>query len=156
MTVATEEARIRSMLHHIEVVESVSATLPAGDERRRQLEETAQGMVSQLEPIRVEIAAKLLDMSDKTVRAWHKEGVLTAATEEPRLLLDPERLHEVMHLVHDLREAGKTRGLLDMVWYRLGDQALLESEDLKESLAQMTRGEGRLLFDEFGQSTKDA
>jgi hypothetical protein len=155
MSVATEEARIRSLLHHVEVIESVSATLPSGDERRRRLDETVQGLIGELPPIRVEIAAKLLDMSDKTVRAWHKEGVLTASTEEPRLLLNPGRLHEVLHLIQDLREAGKTRGLLDLVWHRLSDQVLLDDAALQESLAQMSRGEGRLLFDEFGRSTEE-
>ena len=37
MSVATEEARIRSQLETIEVVESVSATFPEDDERRTQL-----------------------------------------------------------------------------------------------------------------------
>jgi hypothetical protein len=123
MTIAVEEARLRSSLRHIETIESVSATLPTDDERRRQLETTAHEMIAELEPVRVEIAARLLHISDKTVRAWVQEGALIAAVEEPRLLLDPERLHQVMHLVQDLRAAGQTRGLLYLVWRRLSDQA---------------------------------
>lgn len=156
MSVAIEETRIRSLLDSIEVVESVSASMPADDERRAQLLKAVDSLLSQIEPVRVEIAARLLDISDKTVRAWAKEGVLIPAVKEPRLLLDPTRLHEVMHLVKDLKAAGKNRNLLDLIWYRLSDQALLDRDDLQESLAQMARGEyAPLDFEQFGQSTKE-
>jgi hypothetical protein len=59
------------------------------------------------------------------------------------MLLEASRLHEVMHLVADLRRAGKTRGLLDEVYRRLADQALLDRADLSVSLTQMSQGEGR-------------
>jgi hypothetical protein len=87
----------------------------------------------------------LLDLSDKTVRAWTDEGVLKATGHGPNLTLDPLRVHEVMHLVRDLRAAGHDRNLLDAVWYRLSDQALLDREDLRESVEQMRRGEGRVV-----------
>lgn len=157
MSVATEEARIRGLLDSIEKIESVSESLPQSDERRDQLQEAVGLLLSQIEPVRVEIAARLLDMSDKTIRAWCAQGVLTPAAEEPRLLLDPHRLHDVMHVVRDLRAAGKNRHLLDLVWFRLSDQALLDRDDLQESLAQMARGEVIPLdFTQFEQSTKDA
>jgi hypothetical protein len=57
--------------------------------------------------------------------------------------LDPLRLHDVLHFVSDLREAGRTKGLLEEVWHRLQDQALSERDDLRESLAEMHRGKGR-------------
>src|SRR5688572_29393397 len=130
--VATEEVHFRAMLDNIEQIESVAASFPEGDERRNVLRRAIDSLLSMIEPVRVEIAARLLGMSDKTVRAWTSHGVLTPAVEEPRLLLDVGRLHEVMHLVNDLRAAGQNRHLLDLVWYRLSDQALLDREDLQE------------------------
>jgi hypothetical protein len=157
MTVATEERRIRKLLDNVEAVESVSATFPTGDERRTKLEAAVESMLAEAEPVRVEIAARLLHISDKTVRVWAREGVLKPAVEEPRLLLDATRLHTVIHLAHDLRAAGKNRNLLDAIWYRLSDQAFLDRDDLQESLAQVARGEyAPLDFSQFGQSTKDA
>jgi hypothetical protein len=61
------------------------------------------------------------------------------------MLLDASRLHEVLHLVSDLRRAGKNRGLLDEVHRRLSDQSLLERTDLATSLEQMHRGEGHVV-----------
>lgn len=61
------------------------------------------------------------------------------------MLLDAERLHDVLHLVSDLRRAGKNHGLLDEVHRRLSDQSLLDREDLATSLEQMHRGEGHVV-----------
>ena len=58
------------------------------------------------------------------------------------MLLDVERVHEVLRLVKDLRAAGKTVGLLDEVHRRLVDATWLDRDDLTESLEQMRRGEG--------------
>lgn len=64
-------------------------------------------------------------------------------------------LHEVLHLVRNFRRAGRTKGLLDAVWYRLSDRALLERADLVESLEQMRRGEGREIDPaEFGTAAR--
>ena len=51
-------------------------------------------------------------------------------------------VHEVLHLLADLRVAGRTTGLLDEVHRRLVDATWLERDDLAESLEQMRRGEG--------------
>lgn len=94
-------------------------------------------------PLRPRIAAELLSLSEKTVRAWTEEGVLIrAASTSSRVLLDMRRVHQVLHLVQDLRAAGKTAGLLDEVHRRLVDATWLEREDLAESLEQMRRSEG--------------
>jgi hypothetical protein len=56
--------------------------------------------------------------------------------------LDVRRLYEVIALVRELRAAGQTHDLLNKVWQRLADNAVLERPDLRESLAQMRRGDG--------------
>lgn len=92
------------------------------------------------------MAAQLHGLSDKTVRAWVEQGVLLAAdTSSPRLLLDAERVHDVLHLVKDLRAAGASVGLLDEVQRRLVDASWLDRADLAESLAQLQRGEGHVI-----------
>lgn len=143
-----EEARIRHLFDQVEIVESVAATFEKVDERRERLMASARGVVAAVEPIRPRIAAKMLGVSERTVRTWVEEGLLhRAELPSRRLLLDPTRLHEVMHLANDLREAGRDRNLLEAIWWRLTDQALLEREDLQESLAQMRRGETVVLVD---------
>ena len=71
--------------------------------------------------------------------------MLTVAQRSPRLLLDLQSVHEVRHIVQDLRALGKDRDLLDEVGRRLSDAALLDRPDLGESIEQMRRGEGRVL-----------
>jgi DNA-binding transcriptional MerR regulator len=146
MTLATEEARIVHLFERVEKIEGI-AEAPNLDERQRtDLREVARQAVSESEPVRVAVAARILSLSERSVRAWVREGVLKrAAADSSRLLLDPAHLHEVLHLVKDLRERGRDRNLLEAVWYRLSDQALLERQDLNESLDQMRRGEGRVV-----------
>lgn len=144
-SVATEEQQVRDVLDRVEELEDVAASLPEQDDRRARLFLVARETLRDVGPVRPIIAARLLELNEKTVRAWSEEGVLSKATESPRLLLDVEQVHRVWHLVRELRAAGKTRGLLDEVYRRLSDAALLEREDLRKSLKQMHRGEGEVL-----------
>ncbi len=145
MTIAIEERRVRSLFDRVEAVEDVARTLPEDDERRAKLLEVSNAALADEGTIRPVIAARLLGLSEKTVRAWAAQGVLTVAQRTPRLLLDVQSVHVISHIVRDLRALGKDRDLLDEVWRRLSDAALLERADLRESLEQMRRGQGRVL-----------
>jgi hypothetical protein len=145
MTIAVEERRLRSLFERVEVVEDVARTLPEDDERRARLLAVSDSALAEEGTIRPVIAARLLGLSEKTVRAWAAAGVLTVAQRSPRLLLDVRSVHAVSHLVSELRAAGQDRDLLERVWHRLEDAALLDRADLRDSLDQMRRGEGRAL-----------
>ena len=145
MSIAVEERRIRSLLNRVETVEDVARTLPEDDERRARLLDVSNAALQEEGTIRPVIAARLLGLSEKTIRAWASEGVLATAQRAPRLLLDLRSVHEISHIVSELREHGRDRDLLDEVWRRLNDAALLERADLQESIAQMHRGEGRVV-----------
>jgi DNA-binding transcriptional MerR regulator len=145
VTIATEERRVRSLFDRVEAVEDVAKTLPEDDERRAKLLEVSNAALADEGTIRPVIAARLLGLSEKTVRAWAAQGVLTVTQRTPRLLLDVQSVHVISHIVRDLRALGKDRDLLDEVWRRLSDAALLERADLRESLEQMRRGQGRVL-----------
>jgi hypothetical protein len=145
MTIAVEEKRVRSLFEQVEAVEEVAMTLADDDERRAKLLAVSNAALADEGTIRPVIAARLLDLSEKTVRAWAAEGVLAVAQRSPRLLLDVQSVHAVSHIIRELRSLGKDRDLLDEVWRRLTDAALLERHDLRESIEQMRRGEGRVL-----------
>jgi hypothetical protein len=145
MTIAVEEARVRDLLRLVETIEDVASTFDADDERRAKLLQVTREHLEDGEPVRPVIAAKLLGLSEKTVRAWANAGVLKATTERPRLLIDLVSVHAVSHLLNELRVAGKDRDLLDAIWHRLVDDNVLDDEDLGESLEQMRRGHGRVL-----------
>ncbi|ANZ37577.1 hypothetical protein BBK82_17505 [Lentzea guizhouensis] len=145
MSVATEAAQIRDLFDTIEEIESVASSLAEDDERRRKLDGVVARTLRQAPPVRPVVAGELLDLTEKTVKAWAREGVLAIHSQEPRMLLDTVRLHEVLHLVSDLRRAGKTRALLDEVHRRLSDQSLLERTDLAASLDEMRSGRGRVV-----------
>lgn len=145
MTLAADEVRTLHLFERVERIEGVADASNLNEDQRAELREVARQALAESDPVRVRIAARLLSLSEHSVRTWTKEGVLTPAAATSRLLLDPERLHDVIHLVRDLRSSGRDRNLLEGVWSRLADQALLDREDLQESLEQMRRGEGRVV-----------
>jgi hypothetical protein len=145
VTIAIEERRVRSLFDRVEAVEDVARTLPEDDERRATLLQVSHAALADEGTIRPVIAARLLGLSEKTVRTWAARGALTVAQRTPRLLLDVQSVHVISHVVRDLRALGKDRDLLDEVWRRLSDAALLERPDFSESLGQMRRGEGTVL-----------
>ncbi|MEU3456886.1 hypothetical protein ABZ671_25285 [Micromonospora sp. NPDC006766] len=143
MSVAAEETRIKNTFEHIETIEEVADTFDEDDDRRAKLLNAARQALATVGPVRASVAARLLELSEPTVRAWARQGVLTPAQiEAKRLLLDPHRIHDVLHLVRDLRAIGQDRNLLEAVWYKLSDRALLERDDLRASLEQMGRSQG--------------
>lgn len=141
MSVETEEQRIRNLFSRIDALEEVAQTLPEGDERRAKLLDISRDVLAEEGTVRPVIAAKLLGLSEKTVRTWADAGLLAARQKSPRLLLDVPTVHTVRQVLHEIRAEGLDRDLLDHVWRRLEDQALLDRKDLQDSIEQMKRGE---------------
>lgn len=141
MSVQEELARTTALIDRVERLERVASSLPEQDARRQDLQSVIAELFAEAPPVRAIVAAHVLQVSEKTVRAWYQENVLVAVREKPRLGLAVDRLHEVMHLVRDLRAAGQTAGLLEEVYRRLSDAHWQDDQDLIESLDAMERGE---------------
>ena len=147
-----EERAVRSVLERVQKLEAVADDI--GAEQAGMLHEVVVMEWGAAAPVQPRIAASILGLSEKTVRAWVGAGLLAVAVREPRVLLDPERLLTVLRLVRDLREAGRQQGLLDEVWRRINDAEMLERADVQEGLAQMRRGEyGEPLFPRLAADT---
>jgi hypothetical protein len=141
MSVATEEQRIRSLFERVETIEEVAGTLPVGDDRRARLLAVSRDALAEEGSVRPVIAAKILGLSERTVRAWAAAGLLAARQGSPRLLLDVPSVHAISHVLREIRADGLERDLLDHVWHRLEDRALLDRMDLRESIEQLRRGD---------------
>jgi hypothetical protein len=139
-----EESAVRDLFARVDEVIEVAHSIE-GDrpQEAARLVQVSHGALSSAEPVRVPIAARILLVSDKTVRAWVEDGLLTPSTVRPRLLLDAERLHAVLRFLDELRAAGQDRDFRDNLWNRLRDEALLDRADLAESRSQMNAGNVR-------------
>lgn len=141
MSVATDEQRIRDLFERVETIEEVASTLPEHDDRRARLLAVSQEALADEGTVRPVIAAKILGLSEKTVRAWAAAGLLSTRQRSPRLLLDVPSVHAVSHVLREIRADGLDRDLLEHVWRRLEDQALLGRADLGESIEQLRQGD---------------
>jgi DNA-binding transcriptional MerR regulator len=136
-----EETTVRDLFARVDEVLDVAHSIEGErPQEAARLVYVSRGALSSAEPVRVPIAARILRVSDKTVRAWAEGGLLTPRAVRPRLLLDAERLHAVLRLLDDLRSAGQDRDFRDNLWNRLQDEALRDRADLAESLAEMNAG----------------
>lgn len=136
-----ERSTVLKEFHEVEELESIASELPdKALEQARELGAFIATKLVSVPPVPIPAASQLLNLSEKTVRHWAYEGVLQRVATKP-MRLDPQRLHEVLHLVQDLRAAGKNQELIDAVWRRLQDQALMDRDDFQESLAQLRRGD---------------
>jgi hypothetical protein len=155
MTVMAEKERVERTFEHVEQLESVAARLPRDE--GLVLESAVTFLLYSMYPVRASVAAGLLSVDTKTVRAWVQARILQQVTAESSTVLrvDPIRLHEVWHYVREIREAGKNRGLLDEIARRMADEELLRHPDVLEGLEQMRRGEGTVVVphpDDFESS----
>jgi hypothetical protein len=150
-TMEREETAVRDLFARVDEVLDVAQSIEGErPQEAARLVHVSHGALSSAGPVRVPIAARILLVSDKTVRAWVEEGLLTPRAVRPRLLLDAERLHAVLRFLSDLRAAGQDRDFRDDLWNKLRDEALPDRADLTESVSQMNTGNVRpaLTFDE--------
>ena len=70
MSVSTDEQRIRNLFERVETIEEVAVSLPQGDDRRTRLLAVSRDALAEEATVRPVIAARILGLSEKTVRAW--------------------------------------------------------------------------------------
>jgi len=139
-----EETTVRDLFARVDEVLDVAHSIEGErPQEAARLVHVSHDALSSAEPVRVPIAARILLVSDKTVRAWAEGGLLTSRAVRPRLLLEADRLHTVLRFLDDLRAAGQDRDFRDSLWNRLRDEALLDRTDLTESLSEMNAGNVR-------------
>ena len=108
--------------------EAISGVIPGNRQR-------ASGEVAVILPEGDDRRARLLALS--------RDALAEEATVRP-----------VSHVLRELREEGLERDLLEHVWHRLEDRALLDREDLHESIGQLLRGDVVVLRPSGGTEDK--
>jgi hypothetical protein len=137
----SRRAEVEKVLSRVGALERIASRISEDDQNRAELLRVSRDVLDDLDPVPVSVAAPLLGVSEPTVRSWTRRGLLIYADGQ-NSGLDVRRLYEVIALVRELRAAGQTHDLLNRVWRRLADNAVLERPDLRDSLAQMRRGDG--------------
>jgi DNA-binding transcriptional MerR regulator len=100
--------------------------------RRRRLDEAPS--------VRLSTAAKLLDLSVPTIRAWIDRGLLEEVDGSSPRRVTLKGVLEVRPLVRELRALGRDRNLLEAVLADLDDKRTLSDRKLRKSLAELRSG----------------
>lgn len=134
---------------YVEAVEEVQhldeaeVAVLSGDPRgaAKALAEAKRRRLRAAPPIPVSVAAKLLKVSEPTIRSWLDTGVLEDAGVTPRGV----RIESVVHIhrvLAELRERGQDRNVRQALLARLDDETTLGDERLQTSIASMRGGRG--------------
>lgn len=137
----SKRAEVERALSRAGNLERIAGEIRGNESSRAELLRMSRDVLGDLDPVPVSVAAPLLGVSEPTVRNWTRRGLLIYADGQSNGL-DVRRLYDVIALVRELRAAGQVHDLLNKVWHRLADSAVLERTDLQDSLAQMRRGDG--------------
>ncbi|MEU6688127.1 hypothetical protein [Streptomyces sp. NPDC046832] len=139
-TLERREDQVKGIFGRVEEIEEVVEDLADREpDAVARLQRVASSALASAGPVSLRVAAELLDLSVRTVTTWADQGVLEIVAHRPKRV-DPVQLHKVKHVVEELRAAGRNRDLVTAVWHRLQDQAVIEREDLAESLEQFRSG----------------
>jgi transposase len=91
--------------------------------------------------VSVAVASEELGLSEPTVRSWVKRGVLRGVPKASPAQIEPESLHEASRALAELRARGQDRDWLQAVVDHLHDRKVRGSEELREGISQLERGE---------------
>jgi len=91
--------------------------------------------------IPVAVAAKLLEVSEPTIRSWLDTGVLEDAGTKPRGV-KVESVVRIHRLLGELRERGHDGNVRSALLARLDDELTMNDERLRDSIDGMRRGRG--------------
>jgi DNA-binding transcriptional MerR regulator len=142
MTVVERERRqVDEILDEVRRLDALGEAVETGrrGEARRELRDLRARRIGHARPVRLAIAADLLDVSLPTVRAWADEGVLEWRGGSPRRV-SLNSVLRVRPIVRELKKMGQSRDLLAAVLARVEDEATLGDRRLQGSLKQMRGG----------------
>lgn len=89
----------------------------------------------------VEVAARYLDVSAPTVRAWMERGVLERSPGSKPAQIDRESAQRVHRVLAELRVRGQDCDWLTALVDHLHDTRDRRSASVREGLAELRRGE---------------
>ncbi|MDX3188619.1 hypothetical protein PV458_09470 [Streptomyces sp. MN03-5084-2B] len=141
--VAEQVTRTRVAFERVERLERIADALAARhDPSAAELRDVVDDLVDDVEPVRVAAAAEVLKVSKMTITSWLRRGIFKrAAAEANVVVLDPHRLHAVLHILEELRRAGiKPGNFAEQLWHRLEDGELAESDFFLRGLEDYRAG----------------
>jgi transposase len=110
--------------------------------------EDISGAVTRLEAdvargtgLSVDAAAKYLDVSALTVRAWTQRGVLERKADSKPVQIDRDSARRVQRALGELRARGRDRDWLAALIDYLHDTRDRRSESVRRGLEELARGE---------------
>lgn len=140
---AVEDRIYTDAVEEVEHLDDARRALREGDpaEAGRLIDATRERLLHRAPPVPVAVAAKLLDVSQPTVRSWLDTGVLEDADRKPRAVRF-DSIVRVHRLLAELRERGHDGSMRAALLAHLDDELTLNDDRLQRSIGSMRRGRG--------------
>lgn len=141
MTKTQELERVERVVEEIDDLETLEDHVSDDRDALRTVHRLRDRRIDEVESVRVSVAARLLGLSEPTVRAWADYGLLEYAAVRPVRRVTIRSVLHLRPIVAELRHIGRRRGLLEAVVARLDDRKTFSDRRLLESLEQMRAGD---------------
>lgn len=144
MTLRERERIYVEAVEELQHLDDAEQAVHKGDteEAAKALAEARRRRLRNAPAIPVSVAAKLLKVSEPTIRDWLDRGVLEDAGTKPRGVR-VESIVRTHRLLVEMRARGRDRNVREALLARLDDELTLRDARLQSSIASMRRGRGK-------------
>jgi len=141
MSLKEREQAISAAVEELEQLDRVEDELRRGRraQAERALERARAARLRTAPPVPVSLAARILDVSEPTVRDWAGAGILEDRGDRPQKVTLGSVLR-VRDQLRELRALGKERSLRRALLARIDDELTARDPDVRRSLAHARSG----------------
>lgn len=125
----------------VDELDALEATVHRNTEARARVDRLRRYRLAEAPSVRLSVAAKMLDLSVPTVRAWIMRGLLEDAPDPAPRRVTLASVLSLRPVVRELRELGQDRNLLEAIVARVEDRRTLTDRRLRTSLGEMRHGD---------------
>jgi hypothetical protein len=125
----------------VDELDALEATVHRNTEARARVDRLRRYRLAEAPSVRLSVAAKMLDLSVPTVRAWIMRGLLEDAPDPAPRRVTLASVLSLRPVVRELRELGQDRNLLEAIVARVEDRRTLTDRRLRTSLEEMRHGD---------------
>lgn len=124
----------------VDELDALEVTVHRNSEARARVDRLRRHRLDDAPSVRLSVAAKMLDLTVPTVRAWIVRGLLQEVSDAAPRRVTLASVLRVRRIVRELRELGQDRNLLEAIVARVEDRRMLADRRLSRSLEEMRDG----------------
>jgi len=138
MSARAKEQKVEETVEEIDALASAQVAIERGDLRsaKQAVARAFELKMNRAPSVPISLAAKLLGVSEPTIRKWMTRGVLLRSPSKPAGVT-LRSYQEVHRTILELREAGQNPDVRELLLARIDDQLLADEPWVQSAMASL-------------------